>query len=78
MDLITEALVEERAQRAVCEAGNQRSFGAGAAFTAEEGTGDTSAGIHAFFVVNSQREEILSFSQAAHSGGGKNNGITLA
>ena len=75
LDLVAQALDEAGAQRAVDEAGGQDGLGAGAAFAAEEGTGDAARGVLTLFDVNGQREEVeLVLGVLAHRGGGQNGG----
>ena len=70
---------EERAQGAVGQAGGQDGILGGAAFAAEERTGDASAGVHAFFVFHGEREEILPLAGfLAHGGGGEDDGVAQA
>ncbi len=66
---------EKRAQGAVCQARNKNGIGGGASFAAEEGAGDFSAGVHAFFKINGKREEVNPFADAAHGGCGKDDGF---
>ena len=75
LDLVTQALDEAGAQRAVDEAGGQDGLGARAAFAAEEGTGDATRGVLTLFNIDGQREEVeLVLGVLAHRGGGQNGG----
>ena len=68
-------MCKERAQRAVCQTCHKNRVCGSAAFTSEEGTGDLSAGVHAFFKVNGKGEEVDPFAHAAHGGRSKYDGI---
>ena len=52
------ALVEERADRAIDQAGGQNLLLCRTAFALEEATGDLARGVGLLLVVNRQREEI--------------------
>ena len=56
--LAVPALGEERAQRAVDHAGDERALLAGAALALEERAGDLARGVHALLDVHRQREEV--------------------
>ena len=58
LDLVLEALGEERPYRPVDEAAYQRLFLAGTTFALEEATGDLARGIGLFLIINGQREEV--------------------
>ena len=74
LHFVTHALGEKRAQRAVDEAGGQNGVRTGPAFAAEEGTGNFTCCVGAFFHIHRQREEIEVFLRAFRSGGGGENG----
>ena len=74
LNLVTQALDEAGAQRAVDEAGGQDGLGARAAFAAEEGTGDATRGVLTLFNVNGQREEIELVLGVLANGRGRQNG----
>jgi hypothetical protein len=58
LDLVAQALLEGRAQRAVDQAAREDRVLARAAFTAEERAGDPTSGVHPLLDVNRQREEV--------------------
>ena len=78
LDFIAHAFREERAQRAVGQASHECGIGGGASFAAEERSGDFAAGVHTFFVIHSQREEVTALTQVAHCGCSKHHTVTLA
>lgn len=59
LHFIEEAVREERADRAVDEAGRERFLFGGTAFTLEEAPGDLAGGVGLFDVVDREREEVL-------------------
>src|SRR5699024_9721597 len=63
LNLIAQALNEGRAQRAVNQTTRQDGFSRWAGFATEERAGDFTCGIHAFFHIHGQREEIKSFAR---------------
>ncbi len=78
LHFVAHAVLEERAQGAVGQAGGEDGIGAGPAFAAEEGTGDLAAGVHALFVFHREREEVDALADAAHGGGGEDDGVRLS
>ena len=68
--LAAPALGEERAQRAVDHARDQRALLAGAALALEERAGDLARGVHALLDVHRQREEV-DVAQVAGGRGGE-------
>src|SRR5262249_13490845 len=58
LPLIAEVVRERRAQRAVGEAGGEDRLLTRPAFATEERSGDLAGGVHAFFDVDGQREEV--------------------
>ena len=58
LDLVAQALLEGRTQRAVDQAAGEDGVGRGATLTTEEGAGDLARGIHALFDVHRQGEEV--------------------
>ena len=58
---LREVFREQRAARAVDQAGDQRLLLGLAAFALEEATRDAAAGVELLHVVDGQREEILAF-----------------
>ena len=56
--LVAPALGEQRAQRAVDHAGDERALLAGAALALEERAGDLARGVHALLDVHRQRQEV--------------------
>ena len=58
LGLAVPALGEERPQRAVDHAGDERALLAGAALALEEGSGDLARGVHALLDIHRQREEV--------------------
>ena len=70
LDLIAQALDKGRAQRAVDEAAGQDSLRGRASLSAEEGARNLASGVHAFFYVNGQGEEVESLARLVRSGGG--------
>ena len=72
--LTTPALREQRAQRAVDHARDQRRLLAGAALALEEGAGDLARGVHALLDIHRQREEV-DVAQVARGGGGEDDGV---
>ncbi|MCY1170581.1 hypothetical protein D9M73_106600 [compost metagenome] len=61
VDLVVEPFGEQRADRAVDQAADQRFLFGRAALTLEEATGDAAGSRIFFLIVNGQREEILAF-----------------
>jgi hypothetical protein len=57
-DFVVETFREQRADRAVDQAGGQRFFFGRTAFALEEATGDFTGGEGLFLIVNREREEI--------------------
>ncbi len=77
LNLVAHVLIEQRAQRTVNQAGGQNDITRGTSFTAEERTRDAPAGVHAFFILNGEGEEILPlFRLRAHGSRGENDRIT--
>ena len=68
------ALREERAQRAVDHAGDQRRLLARAAFALEERAGDLARGVHALLDIHRQRQEI-NVAEIAGGRGGEHHGV---
>ena len=58
LDVVAEALGEERADRPVCQAAGQDGIGSGPAFTTEEAAGDFADRIEPLFKVNCEREKV--------------------
>ena len=79
LDLVAEALGEQRADRAVDQAGLQ-DLGLGrAAFALEEAAGDLAGGERLLLVVHGQREEILAGPGGFHAdGGAQHDGVAVA
>ena len=59
LDLVVEAVGEQRTDRAVDEARGQRLLFRRTAFALEEAAGDLAGGVRLFLVVDGQREEVL-------------------
>ena len=72
--LATPALREERPQRAVDHARDQRRLLAGAALALEERAGDLARGVHALLDIHRQREEV-DVAQVAGGRGGQHHGV---
>ena len=70
LGLTTPALGEERAQRAVDHAGDERALLAGTALALEEAAGDLARGVHPLLDIHRQREEV-DVAQIARRGGGQ-------
>ncbi len=68
------ALREERPQRAVDHAGDQRRLLAGAALALEERAGDLARGVHALLDIHRQREEV-DVAEISCGGGGQHHGV---
>ena len=68
------ALREERAQRAVDHARDQRRLLAGATLALEERAGDLARGVHALLDIHRQRQEV-DVAEVACSGGGQHHGV---
>ena len=67
LDLVAEALGEQRADRPVDQAADQHLLLGRPAFALEEAAGDLAGGEGLFLVVDGQREEILAGLGAAHA-----------
>ncbi len=63
-------LREQRADRTVDQARDQRFLLGRTAFTLEETTRDTAAGVELFLIIDGQREEVLAFARALGGDGG--------
>ncbi len=63
LHLVAEAIGEQRTDRAVDQARDQRLLLALASFTLEEATRDAAAGVELLLVVDGQREEVLPFAR---------------
>ena len=70
LGLAAPALGEQRAQRAVDHAGDQRALLAGAALALEERAGDLARGVHALLDIHRQREEV-DVAEVARGRGGR-------
>ena len=68
------ALREERPQRAVDHAGDQRRLLAGAALALEERAGDLARGVHALLDIHRQREEV-DVAEVARGRSGEHDGV---
>ena len=64
LHFIAEAIREQRADRAIDQARDQRFLLGLAAFALEEPTRDAAAGVELLLVVDGQREEVLAFARA--------------
>ena len=72
--LTTPALREQRAQRAVDHARDERRLLACTAFTLEEGAGDLARGVHALLDIHRQREEV-DIAEVARGSSGEHDGV---
>jgi hypothetical protein len=72
--LVAPALGEQRAQRAVDHAGDQRRLLAGAALALEERAGDLARGVHPLLDVDGERHEV-DVAQVPGSGGAEDTGV---
>ena len=70
VDLVVEAFGEQRAQRAVDQAADQRLTLGRAALALEEAAGDPAAGGEFLLIVDGQREEVLPFLDGLRGGDG--------
>ena len=64
LDFVLEVLGEQRADRAIDQARDQRFLLGLATFALEEAARDAAAGVELFLVVDGEREEILPFARA--------------
>src|SRR5690606_17030121 len=64
LDLVLVVLREQRTDRTVDQARNQRFLLGRTALALEEATGDAAAGVELLLVVNGEREEVLAFTRA--------------
>ena len=78
LDVLAEALGEERSKRAVRLAHGEDAIVARPAFTAGEAAGDLAHGVEALFVVNRQGEEIESLPGVRHTGGDEDDSVAEA
>ena len=74
--LVVPALGEQRAQRTVDHAGDERALLAGAALALEERAGDLARGVHALLDVHRQRQEV-DVALVSCSGGAEHHGVAL-
>ena len=63
LHVVAHALVEQRAQRAVDQAGGQRRLFGRTTLALDETAGDLAHGIHLLFKVNAQREKVLTLAR---------------
>ena len=63
LHVVAHALVEQRAQRAVDQAGGQRRLFRRTTLALDETAGDLAHGIHLLFKVNAQREKVLTLAR---------------
>ena len=78
LNLVAQALLESGAQRAVDQTSRKNCLGSGTAFTAEEGSGDTTRGVGTFLNVDGQREKVeLVLGLLARGGCGKNRSFII-
>ena len=63
LHVVAHALVEQRAQRAVDQAGGQRRLLGGTALALDESAGDLAHGVHLLFKIHAQREEVLALAR---------------
>ena len=61
LNLIADIRIKQRAERPVDQPARQHDVARRTSFTAEERTGNPSPSVHAFFIFDRQREEILPF-----------------
>ena len=73
LHFVAQRVREQRAQWAVNNAASENSFGARAAFTAEERSRNLAGGVHLLFHVHGQREEVVVLLRAGTGGGGRQN-----
>ena len=79
LDLVAEAVGEQRADRAVDQAGFQDLVLGRAAFALEEAAGDLAGGERLFLVVDGEREEVLAGLGGLHAdGGAQHDGVAVA
>ena len=78
LDLVAQALLEGRAQRAVDQAAGEDRVLAGTALAAEERAGDLARGVHPLLDVDRQREEVeLVLGVLAGRGGRQQHGLVV-
>jgi hypothetical protein len=78
VDLVVETFGEQRADRTVDQAGNQRFLFRRAALALEEATRDTTGGRELFLIVNGEREEVLPFLHRLGGGhGAEHHGLAI-
>ena len=80
LDVVVQALGEQRADGAVGQTGGENAFLSGTALAAEEAAWDAAGGVEPFFVVDGQGEEvdILGPWAVGHDGGGEDDGLAVA
>ena len=78
LDLVAEALGEERAQAAVGQAHGEDAIGGGAPFATGEAAGDLADGVEALFVIDGEGEEVDTLTGVGHTGRDEDDGIALA
>ena len=73
LHFVAQRVREQRAQRSVDDTASENSFGARAAFTAEERSRNLAGGVHLLFHVHGKREEVVVLLRAGTGGGGRQN-----
>ena len=78
LDVVLVALGEERADRAVGQAGGQRGRLGRARLALDEAAGDLARGVHALLELDREREEVEARAGIRPVGGAEHQGVTVA